>query len=186
MKLIITLVLLMAIRGFGSGYAQDSVSFLIAKGNVEGLLTMGDDIDSVITSLSKTYKVIKAGVPEGTGRNALYPVYHVYDAKGLLCTLERGWSAGNRSKIVRFTTPRPEFMTRKGIKPGMTYGELKNTYKLNNINYSGGQIIYVLVSGFEGVFSIEVPDNVTLETRDYAMKIPYEAVIKEIIVILYE
>ena len=186
MKLIITVVLLMVIRGFCSGDAQDSLSFVIAKGKVGELIFMGENIDSALTNLAKTYKVIRSGMPEGEGRNAQYPVYHIQDGKGLLCTLERGWTERTSTKIVRFTTLRHEFITTKGIRPGMTYGELKDRYRISNINYSGGQLIYVIVSGFEGAFSIEVPDNVTLETKDYALKIPYEAVIKEIIVILYE
>ena len=177
----------MMTRGFGSnGYAQDSVSFLIAKGKVNGLLSMGGNIDSAIVILSKTYTVIKSGMPEGEGRNTRYPVYQIRDHKGILFTIERGWTVGTETKIVRFTTSRREFATQKGIRPGMTYGDLKDTYKISNINYAGGQLIYVIVSGFGGTFSIEVPDNVTLETRNYAMKIPYEAVIKEIIVIYYE
>jgi hypothetical protein len=186
MKLIITVVLLMATPAFCSGTVQDSGSFLIAKGRVDDLLFIGENIDSALSGLKKTYQLIPSGIPEGEGRNAQYPVYHIQDKKGILCTLERGWSESTRTKIVRFTTSRPEFVTQKGIRPGMTYGDLKDNYKISNINYSGGQVIYVLVSGFDGAFSIEVPDNVILETRDYAVKIPYEAIIKEIIVILYE
>jgi len=186
MRLIITVVLLMVIRGFYSGNAQDSLSFVIAKRKVDELLFMGENIDTALANLAGTYKVIKSGMPEGEGRNAQYPVYHILDGKGLLCSLERGWTASTSTKIVRFTTSRPEFITTKGIRPGMTYGELKDKYRISNINYSGGQLIYVIVSEFEGAFSIEVPDNVTLETRDYAVKIPYEAVIKQIIMIFYE
>jgi len=186
MKLIIKVVLLTTIPNFYSGNAQDSVSFLIAKGKIDNLLFIGENIDSALTNLAKTYKVIKSGIPEGEGRNARYPVYHIQDNKGILCTLERGWSESTSTKIVRFTTSRHEFITQKGIRPGMTYGDLKEDYRISNINYSGGQIIYVIVSGFDGAFSIEVPYNVTLETKDYAVKIPYEAIIKEIIMILYE
>jgi hypothetical protein len=168
------------------GISQDSVSYKINGGQVADILNMGDDIDSVLLILSKRYRILKSGTTECRGCADRSNIYYVMDKKGLLFTIEPGWSSSNSNKIVRFTTQRKEFVTKEGIRPGMSFDDLREKYRISNINYSGGSLVYIIVAGFNGSFSIEIPENITVTTTDYAHKIPFDAIIKEIILIYFE
>ncbi len=186
MKLMVTVVVFILAWMPLRSKSQDSVSYRINGEKVADFLKMGDDIDSVLLILSKKYKILKSGTPECRGCENRSNVYYVMDNKGLLFTIEPGWSSSNSHKIVRFTTKRKEFITQEGIRPGMSFGDICEKYRISNINYSGGLWVYVIVSGFNGSFSIEVPENVKLTPTDYVNKIPHDAVIKEIILIYFE
>ncbi len=186
MKLMVTVVISILAWIPSHGKSQDSVIYKINKGHVADIFKMGDNIDSVLIVLLKQYKILKSGTPECRGCEKRSDVYYVMDKKGLLFTIEPGWTSSTSGKIVRFTTPREEFVTKEGIHPGMSFSDLRDKYRINNINYSGGSLVYVVVGGFDGSFSIEIPESVKLTPTDYAHKIPLEAIIKEIILIYYE
>lgn len=186
MKLMVTVVILILAWIPYSGKSQDSATYRISKGHVADILKMGDDIDSVLSVLSKKYRILKSGTPECRGCEKRSNIFYVMDKKGLFFTIEPGWTSSTSNKIVRFATTREEFITKEGIRPGMSFAELCDKYRINNINYSGGSLVYVVVSGFDGSFSIEIPENVRVTPTDYAHKIPYDAVIKEIVLIYYE
>ncbi|MBI3220746.1 MAG: hypothetical protein HYZ44_14625 [Bacteroidetes bacterium] len=143
------------------GHSSDTTNrfgFLIRDGQI-GQLKTGDKLNDVFEKL-KGLRVVRDSVAECEGCNSYTPLYVVstFDNKDLF-VFEPGWYADNRDRLFRIRTTNKDFITDKGIRVGMTVKDLKEKYKLDEVDVSGETGIHILVEGFNGAFGIELPKS---------------------------
>jgi len=162
--------------------AQDKTEIVISGHKIGDLMYIGQDIDSVICNLSQSYKVSKENVPVCSKCNEYETGYVVTDAKGTLCSFIPGWADTTHSTIVEFRTQRKEFVTDKGIRVGMTFGDLQHKYRVLNVNYARGLDTRVIVKGVNGAFGVEMPPGMTPRENNFSTLLPFKVPITEIII----
>lgn len=140
-------------------YSPDTTNtfgFMIKDGQI-GQLKTGDKLDEVFEKL-KSLRVVRDSVVACEGCNSYSPLYIVStsDNKDLF-VFEPGWYADNVDRLFRIRTSNENFKTDKGIRVGMTVKDLKEKYKLDEVDVSGETGIHIIVAGFNGAFGIELP-----------------------------
>lgn len=160
---------------------QDTSSYVLSGKNIGELTWIGQNIDTAVQNLSRFFKVTLEKVPICEGCRETATKFVVRDRKGILFTLEPGWTDTTYNRIGEFRTTREEFVTDKGIRVGMTYGDLKKKCRILNVNYSRGIGVNVLVKGFSGSFRLQIPEEAVNEEVFYIRNLPDDIPIREII-----
>lgn len=162
-------------------YAQDTLRCILSGKSIGQLTWIGQNIDTAVRNLAGMFRVTLEKVPICEGCRETAVKFVVRDKKGILFTLEPGWTDTTFNKVGEFRTAREEFVTDKGIRVGMTYGDLKKKYRILNVNYSKGIGVNILVKGFSGSFRLQIPEELLNAEMFYIRNLPEDVPIVEII-----
>lgn len=160
---------------------QDTVEFVLYGNKIGDLTWIGQNIDTATQNLARFFRVTLEKVPICDGCRETARKFVIRDKKGILFTLEPGWTDTTYNRIGEFRTTREEFVSDKGIRVGMTYGDLKKKYRVLNVNYSRGIGVNVIVKGFSGSFRLQIPEEALNAEMFYIRNLPDDIPIKEII-----
>lgn len=160
---------------------QDTASYILYGNRIGDLTWIGQNIDSATQNLTRFFRVTLEKIPICDGCRETATKFVIRDKKGILFTLEPGWTDTTYNRIAEFRTTREEFVTDKGLRVGMTYGDLKKKYRVLNVNYSRGIGVNILVRGFSGSFRLQIPEEALNAEMFYIRNLPDDIPIREII-----
>ena len=74
-------------------------------------------------------------------------------------SIEPGWEKSDKDKVFRLSTNCTEFKTELGIRVGMKVRDLKQNYKIEDVDISGETGVHIIVNEINGSFGIEIPQT---------------------------
>lgn len=160
---------------------QDTANIILHGNKIGDLTWIGQNIDTAVQNLARFFRVTIEKIPICDSCKETATKFAIRDEKGILFTLEPGWTDTTYNRVSEFRTNRKEFVTDRGIRVGMAYGDLKKKYRLLNVNYSRGIGLNILVKGFNGSFRLQIPEEALNAEMFYIRNLPDEIPIKEII-----
>ena len=141
--------------------ANEKFTYLILDNQIS-FIKEGEPLNKALEKLNN-FVITRDSTPSCEGCDIYSPLYIVRDKDNQNLFELEVWHLSNEGyeSIFRISTTNKRFATKKGIRVGMTIKDLKNKYKIEEVDAGGETGIHLFVKGFSGTFRIESPRNDT-------------------------